>query len=114
MKDDAVLSRQVKQILDNPSPIIYLEIVKDLTFRDYGSRRTSLDAGNFGYILDEEQIYLLPGVSSEKKAQMITEMMECYNQESIYALVCGYACVLMPGDYKILDYIPNRCCGEHI
>jgi hypothetical protein len=114
MKNDVSLNGQVRKILNNPSPIQYLKVVKDLTFKDYGSRRTSLSAGEFGYILDEEKIFLLPGASAERKSKMIADLMECCDQGSVYALVCGYQCVLMPSDYEILDYIPNRCCGELI
>lgn len=103
---------RVREILKNPSPIQYLKVTHDLTFRDYRSRRTTIAAGECGYVLDEEQIVRLPNASAEQKNKMITDMMECFDRDAILALVCGYPCVLMQDDYQLLNHIPNHCCGE--
>ena len=90
----------------------FLKVTRDLTFDDAAGRRTDIYAGAFGYELSEEQIFVLHGASASQKEKMINEMMEAFNQGCIYALVCGYPCKLMPGDYQFLTDPPHHCCGE--
>lgn len=105
---------RLEKIRKNPPPTQYIKVVKDLTFDDYAGRRTEIFTDSDGYILDEEQIDMRYKESATRKAKMIKECMETYNQEgAIYALVGGYPCKLMPDDYTLIDQ-PHRCCGELI
>ncbi len=106
--------KPLQRSLNNHCPFQYLKVTTDLTFHDFGSRRTSISSGGEGFVLEEDKIFKLLSVSAERKSQMIEEMMECYTRGGVYALVCGYACILMPGEYQVLDYTPNRLCGELI
>lgn len=113
--EDIMLEHEENQKNFNaPLPTQYLMVIKDLTFKDYGGRRTCISDGDIGYALDKEQISLIPNASSKQKSKMIDELKDCHGKGWIYALVCGYPCKLMPDECLWLDDEPFRCCGELI
>jgi hypothetical protein len=94
--------------------IQYLKLTKEMQFDDLSGRWTTLIEGAIGYVLDEEEIVVLPGATWEKKQKMLDEMMNVYDRGQIYALVGGYPCALNKSEYSILDTSPFHCIGELI
>ena len=66
--------------------IQYLKLTKEMKFNDLSGRWTTLIKGAIGYVLDEEEIIILPGASWEKKKKMLDEMMRAYDNNQVYAL----------------------------
>jgi hypothetical protein len=94
--------------------IQYLKLSKEMRFNDLSGRWTTLIEGSIGYVLDEEEIIILPGATWEKKQKMLEEMMNVYDKGQIYALVRGYPCALRKNEYAKLDTPPFYCIGELI
>ena len=101
--------------LKNRNRVIqYLKLTKEMRFNDLSGRWTTLIEGAIGYILDEEEIIILPEATWDKKQKMLGEMMSVYDKGQIYALVGGYPCALGKNEYVKLDAPPSHCIGELI
>ncbi|MBA3816077.1 MAG: hypothetical protein H0X29_06080 [Parachlamydiaceae bacterium] len=94
--------------------IQYLKLTKEMQFNDLSGRWTTLVEVAIGYVLDEEEIVILPGATWDKKQKMLEEMMSVYDKGQIYALVGGYPCALGKNEYTKLDIPPFHCIGELI
>lgn len=94
--------------------IQYLKLTKEMQFNDLSGRWTTLIEGAIGYVLDEEEIIILPGATWDKKQKMLEDMMNVYDKGQIYALVGGYPCALGKNEYVKLDTSPFHCIGELI
>lgn len=94
--------------------IQYLKLTKEMQFNDLSGRWTTLIEGAIGYVLDEEEIIVLPGATWDKKQKMLDEMMSVYDKGQIYALVGGYPCALGEDEYIKLNTPPFHCIGELI
>lgn len=94
--------------------IQYIKLTKEMQFNDLSGRWTTLVEGAIGYVLDEEEIIILPGATWEKKQKMLEEMMAVSDKGQIYALVRGYPCALRKNEYVTLDTSPFHCIGELI
>lgn len=90
----------------------YLKTTRDFEFIELSEgRKAIMEAGNIGFILDEEEIVFIPNASPEEKKNMLAERKERLNDESIYALVGGHPFTLRPGDYILLESAPPFCIG---
>jgi len=90
----------------------YIKLKNEMRFNDLSGRWTTLIEGAIGYVLDEEEIIILPGATWEKKQKMLEEMMTVYDKGQIYALVRGYPCALRKNEYVKLETSPFHCIGE--
>lgn len=95
--------------------IQYLQLTQEIQCNDLSwGRWTTLAKSSVGYLLDEEEIAILPGASWEKKKKMLDEMMSAYDNKQVYALVGGYPCSLHVNEYRLLTKPPLLCIGELI
>ena len=94
--------------------IQYIKLTKEMRFNDLSGRWTTLIEGATGYILDEEEIFILSGATWDKKQKMLEEMLNVYDKGQIYALVGGYPCALGKNEYVKLNTSPFHCIEELI
>ena len=78
----------------------YIEITRDMTFREVLGRYTKLVQGAYGFLLDESIIDRLK-ITPEQRADCM-ERFNSLEEDQILALVAGYLIELREKDFIIL------------